>query len=101
MIKLGGITRAFEAACVCDELGMNVNMAGKVAESSISSAAVLHISAAAPSLNWGLSITKQYVEKDLVRNPIVVESGQAVLPDGAGLGVEVDEDIVNELAAFK
>jgi muconate cycloisomerase len=98
MIKLGGVTRAYEAACVCDELGMNVNMAGKVAESSISSAAVLHISAAAPSLDWGLSITKQYVAQDLVRNPILVDKGEAVLPDGAGLGVDVDEDVVQQLA---
>jgi muconate cycloisomerase len=98
MIKLGGVTRAYEAACLCDELGMHVNMAGKVAESSISSAAVLHISAAAPSLDWGLSITKQYVAKDLVRNPIVIEAGEAILPDGAGLGVEVDEDAVQEFA---
>ncbi|MFT5439974.1 MAG: L-alanine-DL-glutamate epimerase-like enolase superfamily enzyme, partial [Alphaproteobacteria bacterium] len=98
MIKLGGVTRAYEAACLCDELGMNVNMAGKVAESSISSAAVLHISAAAPSLNWGLSITKQYVAQDLVRNPILIDRGEAVLPEGAGLGVEVDEDMVQKLA---
>lgn len=98
MIKLGGVTRAYEAACLCHELGMHVNMAGKVAESSISSAAVLHISAAAPALDWGLSITKQYVAKDLVRNPIVVDRGEAVLPDGAGLGVEVDEDAVQALA---
>jgi muconate cycloisomerase len=98
MIKLGGVTRAYEAACLCDELGMHVNMAGKIAESSISSAAVLHISAAAPSLDWGLSITKLYVAKDLVRNPLVVEAGEAILPDGAGLGVEVDEDVVQEFA---
>ena len=98
MIKLGGVTRAYEAACLCDQLGMHVNMAGKVAESSISSAAVLHISAAAPSLDWGLSITKQYVAQDLVRNPVLIDRGEAVLPDGAGLGVEVDEDAVQRLA---
>ncbi len=98
MIKLGGVTRAYEAACLCDELGMNVNMAGKIAESSISSAAVLHISAAAPSLKWGLSITTQYAGADLVRNPIVIDAGEAILPDGAGLGVEVDEDAVQAFA---
>ena len=101
MIKLGGVTKAYEAACLCEELGMNVNMAGKVAESSISSAAVMHISAAAPSLNWGLSITKQYVAKDLVHNPVIIKSGQALLPEGFGLGVEVNEDVVQELAISK
>ncbi len=98
MIKLGGVTRAYEAACLCDALGMNVNMAGKIAESSISSAAVLHISAAAPSLAWGLSITTQYAGADLVRNPIVIDRGEAILPEGAGLGVEVDEDAVQQFA---
>jgi len=98
MIKLGGVTRAYEAACLCEEIGMNVNLAGKIAESSISSAAVLHIAAAAPQLNWGLSITTHYAGADLVRNPIVFEGGAAILPDGAGLGVEVDEDLVQELA---
>ena len=101
MIKLGGVTRAYEAACLCEELGMNVNMAGKVAESSISSAAVMHISAAAPSLKWGLSITKQYVAKDLVHNPVIINSGQALLPEGFGLGVEVNEEVVQELAINK
>lgn len=98
MIKLGGVTRAYEAACLCEELGMKVNMAGKVAESSISSAAVLHVSAAAPSLDWGLSITKQYAAQDLVRNSIKIEAGEAILPEGAGLGVDVDEDMVQQLA---
>jgi L-alanine-DL-glutamate epimerase-like enolase superfamily enzyme len=98
MIKLGGVTRAYEAACLCDEIGMNVNMAGKIAESSISSAAVLHISAAAPQLNWGLSITTHYAGADLVRNPITFDGGNAILPDGAGLGVEVDEDMVQKFA---
>ena len=101
MIKLGGVTRAYEAACLCDELGMNVNLAGKMAESSISSAAVLQISAAAPSLAWGVSIANVYVAKDLVRNPIVIEAGDAVLPEGAGLGVEVDEDAVREFTVSR
>ena len=98
IIKLGGVTRAYEAACLCEEIGMNVNLAGKIAESSISSAAVLHIAAAAPQLNWGLSITSHYAGADLVRNPITFDGGEAALPDGAGLGVDVDEDAVQEFA---
>ncbi|MDA0787096.1 MAG: hypothetical protein O3B37_12480, partial [Proteobacteria bacterium] len=53
MIKLGGVTRAFQATELFDELGMHVNLAGKIAESSVSSAAVLQIAAAAPSIEWG------------------------------------------------
>jgi muconate cycloisomerase len=98
MIKLGGVTRAYEAAVLCAELGMNVNLAGKVCESSISSAAVLNLAAAVPQNNWGLSITTQYLADDVVRNPVVIRDGMGELPAGPGLGVEVDEDKVHKYA---
>jgi len=91
MIKLGGVTRAFQATQLFDELGMHVNLAGKVAESSVSSAAVMHIAAAAPSIEWGVSVTNQYLKGDVTKSGVKVVNGQAELPAGAGLGVEVDE----------
>lgn len=98
MIKLGGVTRAYEAACLCAELGMHVNLAGKVSESSVSSACVLNLAAAVPQNDWGLSITTQYLEGDVVRNPVVIREGMGQLPAGPGLGVEVDEDALNRFA---
>ncbi len=97
-IKLGGVTRAFQATELFEELGMNVNLAGKTAESSVASAAVLHIAAAAPNLNWGVSPTAPYLSVDVVRNPIEVRSGHVEAPAGAGLGVEVDEDALARYA---
>ena len=91
MIKLGGVTRAFQATQLFDELGMHVNLAGKVAESSVSSAAVMQIAAAAPSIAWGVSVTNQYLKGDVTKSGVKVVNGQAELPAGAGLGVEVDE----------
>jgi L-alanine-DL-glutamate epimerase-like enolase superfamily enzyme len=52
---------------------------------------VLHLASAAPNLNWGLSATQQYLESDVVRNPIVISNGHVARPDGPGLGVEIDE----------
>jgi muconate cycloisomerase len=98
MIKLGGVTRACEAAQLCQSLAMKINIAGKIAESSVATAAVLHLAAAAPSLDWGLSITNQYVTADVVREPIAVRHGHAELPTGAGLGIEVDEQALARLA---
>lgn len=95
MIKLGGVTRAYEATQLFDELGMNVNLAGKVAESSVSSAAVLHIAAAAKAIDWGVSVTCSYLATDIVKNPVAVIDGIAALPAGAGLGIEVDEDALS------
>ena len=92
MIKLGGVTRAYKATKLFAELGMNVNLAGKTAETSVSSAAVLHLAASAPTLAWGVSPTTPYLATDVVRNPIAVVGGHVSAPDGPGLGVEVDED---------
>ena len=96
-IKLGGITRALQATELFDSLGMNVNLAGKTAETSVGSAAILHIAAAAANLAWGVSPTVPYLAVDIVRNPITLREGHVEAPSGAGLGVEVDE---NELAKY-
>ena len=96
-IKLGGITKAFQAIELFKKLGMSVNLAGKTAETSIASAAVLHIAAAAPDLSWGVSPTAPYLSTDVVRNPIKVYEGHADPPEGWGLGIEVDEDKLSEL----
>jgi L-alanine-DL-glutamate epimerase-like enolase superfamily enzyme len=66
-------------------------MAGKVAESSVSSAAVLQIAAAAPAIEWGVSVTAQYLANDIAKTGVNVVNGQVTVPTGAGLGIEVDE----------
>ncbi|MGH6741861.1 MAG: mandelate racemase/muconate lactonizing enzyme family protein, partial [Bradyrhizobium sp.] len=46
LIKLGGIGAAVEAGKLCQKLGLSVNIVAKIAESSISSAAALHLACA-------------------------------------------------------
>jgi muconate cycloisomerase len=81
---------------LCAKLGMRVNLANKVAESSIGIAGVLHLAAALPGLDWGLSITNQYLSDDIVTKPLRVVEGHAEVPGGIGLGVEVDESKVRK-----
>jgi muconate cycloisomerase len=90
-IKLGGLRPVREAAVLCESLNMKVNLACKVAESAIGTAAVLHLAAAIPSLDWGVSLTSQYLADDVVHVPLSFASGHATVPAGTGLGVEVDE----------
>jgi muconate cycloisomerase len=90
-IKLGGLRPVLQAAVLCESLNMKVNLACKVAESSIGTAGVLHLAAAIPSLDWGVSLTSQYLAEDIVRTPLSFASGHATVPPGAGLGIEVDE----------
>ena len=92
LIKLGGLKTVLRAAAVAREHGLHVNLAGKVGETSISNAALLHLAAAMERPAWGFSITNDYLEDDLVRDPLRVRDGLIRLPDGPGLGVEVDPD---------
>jgi L-alanine-DL-glutamate epimerase-like enolase superfamily enzyme len=76
---------------VCGALGLNINLAGKVAESSIAAAALLQLASLAPNLDWGLNITQHYLAEDLTDTPVAIENGLASRPRGPGLGIEVSE----------
>ena len=94
LIKLGGIGPAIEAAHLCRRLGLKVNVASKIAESSIASAALLHLACAIPASDWGVSLTHFYLAEDLVKRPLPLGDGIVARPSGPGLGVEVDEAAV-------
>jgi muconate cycloisomerase len=91
LIKLGGFSAALAAARLCDRLGLHINVAAKVAESSIASAAAIHLACTLPRIAWGVSLTHIYLAEDLVRRPPQQSGGSMALPAGPGLGVEVDE----------
>ena len=98
-IKLGGLRAVYQAGIVCEQLGMRVNLACKIAESSIASAAILHAAAALPRLEWGVSLSSQYLARDLIRKPITTTHGFAEVPRGPGLGIEVDGEAVREFCS--
>jgi muconate cycloisomerase len=95
LIKLGGIRAAFGAAKLCKRLNLSVNVAAKIAESSIASAAAIHLACVVPNVDWGVSLTHFYLAEDLVRQPLVPRDGAVALPTGHGLGIEVDEAAVD------
>ena len=82
------------AGILCDQLGMSVNVSCKTGESSLAGAAGLHIAAALPQIDWGLTLSHQGLSDDITANPIRVEQGHVTVSDRPGLGIEVDEDRV-------
>lgn len=90
-IKLGGLRALLDASRLCDRLGMGVNISCKTGESSIASAAALHVAAVAPALAWGLTVTNPALAEDVAVAPLRVEDGHVTVPEGPGLGIEVDE----------
>ena len=90
-IKLGGMRPVFEASRLCDRLGMNLNISCKTGESSVASAAALHLAAVVPALAWGLTVTSPGLAEDVVTDPLRIDHGHMTVLDRPGLGVEVDE----------
>ncbi len=99
LIKLGGLREAFAAGRLCRKLGLKINVAAKIAESSIGTAAAVHLACAVPNVDWGVSLTNFYLAEDVVKNPIALSGDAVTLPEGHGLGVEVDEAAVERFRA--
>ena len=97
LIKLGGMSAAIAAAHACERLGLAVNVAAKIAESGIASAAAVHLACAVPTVDWGVSLTHFYLAADIVKEPLTIADGTVALPDRPGLGVDVDEAAVARL----
>ena len=97
LIKLGGFAAALTAGALCRHLGLAVNVAAKMAESSLSAAAMVHLACALDNVDWGVSLTHFYLAEDIVRVPLAIEDGLVALPGRPGVGVEIDEAAVARL----
>lgn len=91
-LKLGGACPVLEASKLMNSLGMHINLAGKLADTSIGSAAIAHLAIAAPQLDWDTSITNQYLADDIVTDPITIHEGRISLRDAPGLGVTPSQE---------
>lgn len=96
-IKMGGIGATVHAMSVCGALGLAINLAAKVAESSIGAAAIVALGSVAPNLDWGLNITQHYLAEDVTAAPLAITRGEVARPRGPGLGVDVSEERVARL----
>jgi muconate cycloisomerase len=98
LIKLGGPAATLAGAMLAAHRGLSINLAAKVAESSLGSAGTLNIACLVPSAEWGVSLTQVYLAEDIARPMLRIEAGSVKPPSGAGLGLEIDE---RALARFR
>jgi len=90
LVKLGGITGVMRGANLCEALGLSINLAGKIAESSVAAAANVHCAAAMRAIDFGTSPGNQGISGDVTTNPLAIENGHYRVPAGPGLGINVD-----------
>ena len=93
--KHSGIAATREIAHVARAAGVVCSM-GSNLELGIATAAMLHLAAAEPSLDDvrypGDYLGPLYHQADLLKEPLQLGPSVARVPDGPGLGVELDED---------
>ncbi len=90
LVKLGGITGVMRGAALCETFGLSVNLAGKIAESSVAAAANVHCAAAMGAIDYGCSPGNQGLSGDVTTKPLTIIDGHYELPSGPGLGIDVD-----------
>jgi L-alanine-DL-glutamate epimerase-like enolase superfamily enzyme len=90
-IKLGGLSGLFAASRLCEQLGMQVNISCKTGETSLASAAAVHLAAVAPAIAWGLTVTSGGLAEDVTATPLRIDGGHVEVPERPGLGIDVDE----------
>lgn len=89
--KAGGPYQALKLAHVAQAAGVSL-YGGTMLEGTIGTVAALHAWSTL-TLEWGTEMFGPLLLKDdVVTQPLVYQSGCVTLPQGPGLGIEVDED---------
>jgi len=94
----GGIRPCIKAAGVCEtfQLGVAVHSSGEL---GIQLATMLHLGAVVPNLSFAADAHYHHLRDDIIAGGKVPYDGGAIaVPDGPGLGVELDRDKLAEYA---
>lgn len=97
--KQGGIAATAEIANLATAAGIACSI-GSNLELGIGAAAMLHVAAVLPAIDSerfpGDFIGPLYHEADLLKTPLSLGPVEAHVPTGPGLGVELDEDLLEQ-----
>ncbi|MDZ4373056.1 MAG: enolase C-terminal domain-like protein [Phenylobacterium sp.] len=89
--KTGGYRRSQQIAAVCSSAGVDV-LIGQGIGTSLQALAELHFACSHAAVKPAAEfIGSDKLTDDILKTPMVIEDGHAVLPTGAGCGIEVDE----------
>ncbi len=99
VMKSGGIRRALEVAAIARAAGIEV-YGGCMFETGLAHAAGAHLMAAVPDLKLQCEfyMATYYAQEDILTAPFPVKQGRVYVPEGPGLGVDVDRDMLKKYA---
>ena len=101
LIKLGGTQSLTAAGRLCLARGMHINLACKVAETTISAAATAHAGFALGEVAWGFSMSNRYLAADVCAQPLAPIHGAITTAQVArpGLGFAPETERLREFAS--
>lgn len=104
--KPGGLYRAMQVAAIAEAAGIPCNVNGSI-ETGVGNLANLHLAAAAAPVTFDCVVPVStpaeaqhgqlagiYYTDDLIKDPFVFADGQITVPEGPGMGIEIDEEKV-------
>ena len=94
----GGVRACIKAAGVCEtfQLGVAVHSSGEL---GIQLATMLHLGAVVPNLSFAADAHYHHLQDDILKGgKLPYSNGNMAVPEGPGLGVEVDPDKIREYA---
>jgi muconate cycloisomerase len=96
LTKSGGLLGSLAIARLAEAAGLGCYV-GCMIETSLGTAAYLHVALAAVPVTWGCELFGPLLLRgDVVRDPVRYADGAILALDGPGLGVEVDETALKE-----
>lgn len=93
--QAGGLWQAIKAAAILESAGIPVSLHSG-GELAISQAAYVHLAASIPNMSLAIDTERAYLGGDISQAPIPLRNGQYELSDAPGLGVDVDESMVEK-----
>ena len=101
LIKTGGVMQALECAQLLERHKLSLNLACKIAETSLSAAATASLGFAMGKVNWGFSMSNQYLRFDICDTPLIARQGSVEVSQlaSSGVGVTPNIDRVKEAIA--
>ena len=88
----GGLAASRELARICATWGLGLSMHSN-SHLGISLAAMAHLAAATPNLTYDCDTHYPWQQSDLIQGgKLAITGGSMALPEGPGLGVELDRD---------
>jgi len=93
----GGLRSAQRLAGTCETFGIGVSMHSN-SHLGISLAAMVHLAAATPNLTYSCDTHSPWQVEDIIEpGPLRLIDGAVQVPEGPGLGVELDRDALGRL----